>query len=105
MTWMTNSAPTGNPMGAVATRRPKMICISCGRPMSRLSAHNDSKNPRAWRGASKTMVREISTWRIEMSHQYPAARSASVSGSGNRAHQRSQNTRMAPAPGVSRRLR
>jgi len=78
-----------------------MSCISSGRPMSRLSAHNASKNPRAWRGASNTTVRETSTWRIAMSHQYPAARSASVSGSGNRAHQRSQNTRIVPGPRVS----
>jgi hypothetical protein len=47
------------------------------------------------------MVRETSTWRIEMSHQYPAARSASVNGSGNRAHQRSQNTRIVPGPRAS----
>lgn len=49
----------------------EMICISSGRPISRLSAHNASKNPRACRGVSKTMVRETSTWRMVMSHQYP----------------------------------
>jgi len=37
--------------------------------MSRLSAHNASKNPRACRGASNTTVRETSTCRMEMSHQ------------------------------------
>ena len=42
------------------------------------------------------MVRETSIWRIAMSHQYPAARSASVSGSGTAAHQRSQNSRITP---------
>ena len=42
------------------------------------------------------MVRETSTWRMEMSHQYPAARSASVSGNGKTAHQRSQNSRITP---------
>ena len=31
---------------------------------------------------------------MAMSHQYPPARSASVNGSGNRAHQRSQNPRI-----------
>ena len=55
--------------GGVRTRRPNTICICSGRPMSRLSAHNASKNPRACRGASNTMVRETSTWRIAMSHQ------------------------------------
>ena len=44
------------------------------------------------------MVRETSTWRIAMSHQYPPARSASVNGSGSRAHQRSQNPAMVPGP-------
>jgi len=48
------------------------------------------------------MGRETSTWRIEMSHQDPAARSASVNGSGKTAHQRSQNTRIVPGPSVSR---
>ncbi len=63
--------------------------------------HSASKNDRACRGASKTRVRDTSTWRIEISHQYPAARSAVVSGSGSRAHQRSQNTRIAPGPRLS----
>jgi hypothetical protein len=53
--------------------RAKMISTLCGGPMSRLSATRASKNPRACRGASKTMVREISTCRIEVSHQYPAS--------------------------------
>ena len=69
--------------------------------MSRLSAHSASKNPRAWRGASNTIVRETSTWRMAMSHQYPPARSASVNGSGSRAHQRWQNSAMVPGPSVS----
>jgi hypothetical protein len=46
-----------------------MISTLCGRPMPRLPATSASKKPRAWRGASKTMVREISTCRIEVSHQ------------------------------------
>jgi hypothetical protein len=46
-----------------------MISTLCGRPMSRLSATSASKKPRACRGASKTMVRETSTWRIDTSHQ------------------------------------
>jgi len=49
--------------------RAKMISTLCGRPMPGLSATSASKKPRAWRGASKTMVREISTCRIEVSHQ------------------------------------
>jgi hypothetical protein len=49
--------------------RAKMISTLCGRPMSRLSAISASKKPRAWRGASKTMVRETSTCRMEVSHQ------------------------------------
>jgi len=46
-----------------------MISTLCGRPMSRLSATSASKKPRAWRGASNTMVRETSTCRMETSHQ------------------------------------
>jgi hypothetical protein len=34
-----------------------------------VSAISASKKPRAWQGASNTMVRETSTWRIEHSHQ------------------------------------
>jgi hypothetical protein len=49
--------------------RAKMISTLCGRPISRLPATSASKKPRAWRGASKTMVREISTCRIEVSRQ------------------------------------
>ena len=49
--------------------RWKMSSISSGRPMSRLSVTSASKNPRAWRGASNTRVREVSTWRIDSSHQ------------------------------------
>jgi hypothetical protein len=45
-----------------------MISTLCGRPMSRLSATRASKKPRAWRGASKTIAREISTCRSEISH-------------------------------------
>lgn len=40
-----------------------------GRPMSRLSTTRASKNDRARRGASNTMVRETSICRIESSHQ------------------------------------
>jgi hypothetical protein len=40
---------------------------------------------------SDRRIRETSIWRIAMSHQYPPARSASVNGSGSRAHQRWQN--------------
>ena len=54
-------------------RRAKMISTLAGRPMSRLSAISASKNARARRGASKTMVRETSTCRIDSSHQYPAS--------------------------------
>ena len=52
--------------------RLKMISTLAGRPMSRLSAISASKNARARRGASNTRVRETSTWRMEISHQYPA---------------------------------
>ena len=47
------------------------------------------------------MVRETSTWRMEISHQYPAARSASVSGSGRMDSQRSTNTVIVPGPNRS----
>jgi hypothetical protein len=57
-----------------------------------------SKKPRAWRGASNTMVREISTWRREVSHQYPASWSLMVKGTGRRASQRCTNTLMVPGP-------
>ena len=54
------------------TCRSKMISRVSGRPRSRLSVTRASKNPRAWRGAVNTMVRETSTSAIEHSHQYPA---------------------------------
>ena len=47
------------------------------------------------------MVRETSTWRIDNSHQYPASRSAAVSGSGMRDIHRSKNTVMVPGPSRS----
>jgi hypothetical protein len=55
------------------TRRLKMISTLAGRPTSRLSAISASKKPRARRGASNTMVRDTSTWRIDSSRQYPQA--------------------------------
>jgi hypothetical protein len=61
-----------------------MISTLCGRPMPGLPAISASKKPRAWRGASKTMVREISTCRIEVSRQYPASWSRVVNGKGSR---------------------
>ena len=48
------------------------------------------------RGGSKTRVREASTWRMDSSHQYPASRSASVSGSGMRDIHRSKNAWTVP---------
>jgi len=47
------------------------------------------------------MVREVSTWRIDSSHQYPAARSAVVRGSGRTLIQRSKKTVMVPGPNRS----
>ena len=44
------------------------------------------------------MVRETSTWRSDSSHQYPAARSSAVSGSGMRDIHRSENAWMSPGP-------
>ena len=38
------------------------------------------KNPPSHGGSSKTRVLETSTWRMESSHQYPAARFLSVNG-------------------------
>jgi hypothetical protein len=78
-----------------------MISTLCGRPMSRLPAISASKKPRAWRGASKTMVREISTCRIEVSHQYPASWSSGPNGKGSRCSHRWVNTLMVPGPGRS----
>ena len=53
-----------------------------GRPMSRLSTIRASKKARACRGASKTIVWEVSICRIDSSHQYPKVRSYSVNGTG-----------------------
>ncbi len=83
------------------TCRPKISSIVSGRPRSRLSAISASKNARPDRGASNTSVREVSTCRIEHSHQYPPARSAAVRGSGSRAHQRSRNTPIVRGPSRS----
>jgi hypothetical protein len=47
-------------------------------------------------GVVKVMVVATSTCRMEMSHRYPAYRSARANGSGNRAHHRSANTRIWP---------
>ena len=60
-----------------------------------------SKNARAWQSWSKTRVREVSTCRIDSSHQYPASRSASSSGSGIRAIHRSNHTCTVPGPNRS----
>ena len=59
-----------------------------------------SKNARAWTSSSKTRVREVSTCRIDSSHQYPASRSASSSGSGIRAIHRWNHT--CTVPGLNR---
>ena len=70
---------------------PKINSICSGRPRSRLSATSASKNARPLRGAGRTpCVRDTSICRIDNSHQYPAARSAGVSGTGSRASQRSK---------------
>ena len=60
-----------------------------------------SKNARACTSSSKTRVREVSTCRIDSSHQNPASRSAPVSGSGSRAIHRSNHTCTAPGPNPS----
>ena len=60
-----------------------------------------SKNARAWQSSSKTRVREVSICRIDSSHQYPASRSASSSGSGIRAIHRSNHTCTVPGPNRS----
>src|SRR6266540_767542 len=64
-----------------------------------VSATRASKKDRAWRGASSTMVREVSTWRMVRSHQNPPSRSAAESGS--REVHRSKNTRIVPGPSRS----
>jgi hypothetical protein len=43
-----------------------------GRPTSRLSAIRASKECADAAGALNTSVRDTSTWRMEISHQYPA---------------------------------
>jgi hypothetical protein len=83
------------------TRLLKISSIWSGRPTSRLSVTSASKNSRPLAGRSKTSVRETSIWRMDRSHQYPAARSAGVNGSGSRAHHRSANTVMVPGPSRS----
>jgi len=82
-------------------RRPKTISMVSGRPRSRLSVTSASKNARAWRGWVNTMVRDISTWAMDSSHQYPARWSAAPSGSGRRDSQRWKNTLMVPGCSVS----
>jgi hypothetical protein len=72
-----------HPLGVAADLAAEDDLHVAGRPMSRLSAISASKNPRAWRGASNTMVRQTSICRIEHSHQSPASRSASPKGSGS----------------------
>ncbi len=52
---------------------PKISSICSGRPRSRLSATKASKNAHPLRGWSNTIVRDTSIWRIDSSHQYPAA--------------------------------
>src|SRR6266542_6227063 len=81
--------------------RVKMSSTLSGRPRSRLSATRASKKDRAWRGASNTMVREVSTCRMVRSHQNPPSRSAAESGSGSREVHRSKNTRIVPGPSRS----
>ena len=46
-------------------------------------------------------MREVSVCRIDSSHQYPASRSALVSGSGSRAIHRSNHTCTVPGPNLS----
>jgi len=58
------------------------MATSPGRPIPTLSATRASKKARARRGSSKTSVVEVSTWRMDSSHQKPASRSAVVSGVG-----------------------
>jgi hypothetical protein len=69
--------------------------------MPMLSATSASKNERARRGSSSTIVRDTSTWRIDNSHQYPAARSAVVNGVGISEVQRSKNACTSPGPNRS----
>src|SRR6266511_3773000 len=64
--------------------RAKIIWTSAGRPIARLSRITESKEARARRGRSSTRVREVSTWRMDSSHQYPAARSFADKGVGQR---------------------
>jgi hypothetical protein len=73
-----------------------MISTLAGRPMSRLSAISASKNARARRGASSTRVRDTSTWRIEISHQYPPSWSLRPNGIGSRCSHRWANTSIVP---------
>jgi hypothetical protein len=60
-----------------------------------------SKNARAWTSWSKIRVREVSTWRIDSSHQNPAARSAASSGSGIAVIQRLNQACTWPGPKLS----
>jgi hypothetical protein len=96
-----STAVRNTPLVTQRTCRLKMISMLSGRPMSRLPATSASKKPRAWRGASNTMVRETSTCRIEVSHQYPASWSRVVNGSGSRCSHRWVNTLMVPGPSRS----
>ena len=69
-----------------------------GRPRSMFSHSSASKNARARTSVLKTRVREVSTCRIDSSHQNPALRSAAVSGSGSLAIHRSNHTCTVPGP-------
>src|SRR5215208_3502675 len=82
----------------VRTWRANRIATCSGRPTPTLSATRASKNPRARRGSSKTIVRLTSTWRMDSSHQYPAARSVSVRGVGIWVIQRSKKPWIVAGP-------
>ena len=66
-----------------------------------LSHSSASKNARAWASPSNTRVREVSTCRIDSSHQNPASRSAASSGSGITAIHRSNQACTWPGPNRS----
>jgi hypothetical protein len=77
-----NTRVRNTPGVVLGTWRANPTDTSSGRPTPMLSAISASKKARTRRGTSNTMVRDTSTWRIDSSHQYPAARSAALNGSG-----------------------
>lgn len=81
----------------MASRRPKMVCISSG--------WQGLENPRGMARCVKDHGARDLDVAQGISHPYPATRSASVNGRGKTVPQHSQNPRIIPGPRLSQRCR